>query len=264
MSFSLAAAERTLPGQTLLEKYDFVRSVGFQGIELAAEGNGVFASRADELAQAREQGVQMPSAVVAMDHFIGDFDPDRRRSAIDEIKKILSTLAIAGSRGLVSPHAYGLFSKRLPPFEAPRSDEESHRLLVDALRELGDHAADCGTVVYLEPLNRYEDFVINTLAQAVAVVEEVDSPGVEVIADTYHMSIEEARIGDSIRAAGKLIGHVQLGDSNRLEPGAGHYDWPETLQALRDIDFHGWLAMECRLSGTVQDVLPRVAKMLNG
>jgi sugar phosphate isomerase/epimerase len=60
MSLRLAAAERTLPGQTLLEKYDFVRSVGFQGIELAAEGNGVFASRADELARAREQGVQMP------------------------------------------------------------------------------------------------------------------------------------------------------------------------------------------------------------
>ncbi|MFC7623419.1 sugar phosphate isomerase/epimerase family protein [Microlunatus sp. GCM10028923] len=262
MSIKLAAAEGTLPGETLEEKYAFVRSVGFDGIELSGQGDGIFAGRADELARARDAGVIMPTAVVHMDHFIGDFDHDRRRDAIDQVKQLLSTIVVAGGTGIVSPHAYGLFSKRLPPFTPPRSDADSRKLLVEALRELGDHAAAAGATLYLEPLNRYEDFVINTLADAVSVVQEVDSPGVAVIADTYHMSIEEADVGASIRAAGPLIKHVQLGDSNRLEPGAGHYDWPETLAALAGIGYDGWLAMECRLSGPVEEVLPRVARLL--
>ena len=61
---------------------------------------------------------------------------------------------------------------------------------------------------------------------------------------------------------GPWIEHVQLGDSNRLEPGAGHYDWPDTLSALDDIGYDGWLAMECGLSGPVEEVLPKVASIL--
>jgi sugar phosphate isomerase/epimerase len=263
MSFRLAAAEMTLPGETLEEKSAFVRSVGFDGIELSARGDGIFGARVDELRRARDAGVLMPTAVVHMDHFIGDFDADRRRDAIEQLKIHLSTIAAAGGTGIVSPHAFGLFSRRLPPFQPPRSVEESRAALVEALREVGEHAESVGAKVYLEPLNRFEDFVINQLADAVSVVEEVGSSGVMITADTFHMSIEEARIGESIREAGTAIGHVQLGDSNRLEPGAGHYDWPETLDALEAIGYQGWLAMECGLSAPVDQVLPKVAKLLS-
>jgi sugar phosphate isomerase/epimerase len=263
MNFRLAAAELTLPGGTLEEKFSFVRSVGFDGIELSARGDGIFGSRVDELRRARDAGVQMPTAVVHMDHFIGDFDEERRRDAIEQLKIHLSTIAAAGGTGIVSPHAFGLFSRRLPPFVPPRSVEDSRAALVEALREVGEHAESVGAKVYLEPLNRFEDFVINQLADATSVVDEVGSSGVMITADTFHMSIEEAHIGESIRRAGSLIGHVQLGDSNRLEPGAGHYDWPETLQALEAIGYEGWLAMECGLSGPVDQVLPKVAKLLS-
>ena len=175
----------------------------------------------------------------------------------------LSTIVEAGGTGVVSPQAFGLlFSTKLPPFTPPRSDEESRRLIVEALREAGEHAVSVGAVVYLEPLNRYEDFVVNTLADAASIVDEVDSAGVRVIADTFHMSVEESDIGAAIRQTGSRIGHVQLGDSNRFEPGAGHYDWPETLAALESIGYDGWLAMECGLSAPVEVVLPKVAALL--
>ncbi len=83
-----------------------------------------------------------------------------------------------------------------------------------------------------------------------------------MIADTYHMSIEEADCATSIESAGSWIRHVQLGDSNRLEPGAGHYDWPATLAALDRIGYHGWLAMECGLSGPTGEVLPKAVTVL--
>lgn len=262
MSFRLAAAEGTLPGRSLLEKFEFVRSVGFDGIEMSGQGDGTFAGRAAELREARDAGVVMPTAVVHMDHFIGDFDPERRRDAIRQVKLLLTTIVEAGGYGVVSPNSFGLFSRRLPPFVPPRTDDELRSSLVEALREIGTHAVAVGAVLVLEPLNRYEDFLVNTLADAVSIVEEVASPGVAVIADTFHMSVEESDIGAAIRAAGPHIRHVQLGDSNRLEPGAGHYDWPESLTALTDIGYDGWLAMECHLSGPVEDVLPRVAVLL--
>jgi sugar phosphate isomerase/epimerase len=262
MSVKLAAQESMLEGETLEEKFAFAQQHGFDGIELSGRGGGVFAARHDELAAARAAGVAMPSAVVAMPHFVGDFDEGNRRSAIDDVKELLSTLPAAGAAGIVMPNGFAVFSTRLPPFEPPRSDQESRAKLVESLTELGRHGEQVGAKVFLEPLNRYEDYLVNTLADAVSIVEEVGSSAVSVIADTFHMSIEETDIGAAIRAAGSHIEHVQLGDSDRLEPGHGHYDWPETLDALDAIGYDGWLAMECRLSGPPADVLPRVAALL--
>jgi sugar phosphate isomerase/epimerase len=262
MSLRLAAQEWMLEGDTLEQKWAFAQSVGFDGIELGAVGNGEFERRADELRAAHGAGVVMPSAVVLPSAFLGDFDPGRRRLAIDELAGFLRTLGHAGANGIVCPNSFGVFSTKLPPFEPPRSDDDSRGLLLDGLRQALTGSADVEAVIYLEPLNRYEDYLIHTLADASSVVDELADPRVRVIADTFHMSVEEADIGQAIRDAGHRIAHVQLGDSNRLEPGAGHYDWDETLGALDDIGYDGWLAMECGLSGAPAEVLPRVAELL--
>lgn len=262
MTFRLAAQESMLEGDTLEEKYAFARAHGFDGIELSGRGRGVFAGRAAELRAARAAGVVMPSAVVAMPDFVGAFEPERRRAAIDDVKELLSTLPEAGAAGIVMPNGFAVFSTKLPPFTPPRSADASRDALADALSELGEHAAALGVEVFLEPLNRYEDYLVNTLADGAAMVRRVGSPGVSLIADTFHMSIEEADVGRSVREAGSVIHHVQLGDSNRLEPGAGHYDWDDTLDALEAIGYDGWLAMECGLSGPPAEVLPRVSALL--
>lgn len=262
MSLKLAAQESTLPGSSLEQQFAFALKCGFDGIELSGKGGGVFAGREQELARAREAGVLMSSAVMHSEVFLGDFDPTRRQQAIEELKALLSTVAVAGGVGVVSPNAYGVFSRSLPPYTPPRPQEDSRAALIEALTELGEHGVAVGAVLLLEPLNRYEDYLINTLADARSVVEAVGSPGVAVVADTYHMSIEEADCAASLLAAGDHVRHVQLGDTNRLEPGAGHYDWPGTLRALEEIGYDGWLAMECRLSGPAGDVLPRVAGLL--
>lgn len=262
MTRQLAAQESTLPGDTLMDKFQVTLDCGFDAIELSGRGDGVFAARAGELRQARAAGVVMCSAVMHTDVFVGTFEPDRSRSAIDQLKELLTTVVEAGGLGVVSPNGFGVFSRKLPPFTPPRTQAESRGALLEAMSELGGHAVSVGAQVFLEPLNRYEDYLINTLADAVSIVDEVGSPGVAVCADTYHMSIEERDCAESIRAAGAHIKHVQLGDSNRLEPGAGHYDWPASLAALDQVGYDGWLAMECGLSGPATDVLPGVARLL--
>ena len=110
----------------------------------------------------------------------------RRRRASDELKELLTTVAVAGGIGVVSPNAYAVFSRSLPPYTPPRSQEDSRAALVEALTELGEHGVSVGAMLLLEPLNRYEDYLINTLADAVSVVSEVESSGVAVVAATYH------------------------------------------------------------------------------
>jgi sugar phosphate isomerase/epimerase len=135
-------------------------------------------------------------------------------------------------------------------------------VLIEALSELGEHAEREGAAVFLEPLNRYEDHMVNRLEQAAAINREVGSRAVRIMADTFHMSIEEDDLAASIRSTADLIGHVQLGDSGRLQPGVGHLDWPALMAALREIRYDGWLAMECGIRGDPRTELPQVAALL--
>jgi sugar phosphate isomerase/epimerase len=253
-----------LDGNSLEEKFAFATSVGFDGIELRGVGDGRFADRLDEVRAARDAGVVIPTVCVMMDHFIGDFDRERRIDARENMKVLLSMIVEAGGFGAITPAAFGMFSTKLPPFTPPRSQEEDRAVLLEELQALADHAATIGAVVLLEPLNRYEDHMVNTLAQASSLVEELASDSVRVIGDTFHMSIEEPDLEASIRDAAPVLSHIQLGDTNRLEPGAGHLDWAELLRALDAIGYDGWLAMECGLSGPPARVLPSVSALLRG
>jgi sugar phosphate isomerase/epimerase len=262
MGVKLAVQEQLVEGSDLVEKFANAQRAGFDGIELRGAGGGGFTARLPELRAARAAGVVLPSVCVMMDHFIGDFDAERRRSARAGMSELLSVIVEAGGTGAITPAAFGMFSRKLPPFTPPRPPEEDRKVLLDELHALGEHAASVGAVLFLEPLNRYEDHMVNSLADAADLVDEVGLDTVRVMADTFHMSIEEADPAASLRAVGPVLGHVQLGDSNRLEPGAGHLDWGSIVDALTDVDYDGWLAMECGLSGPSDEVLPRVSRLL--
>ncbi|NAZ85971.1 sugar phosphate isomerase/epimerase family protein [Kineococcus indalonis] len=257
MSNPVLVQEQHVPGAGLEEKWEVARAWGFDGLELRARGGFAFAARLPELRRAAAAGVPMPTACVEMSHFIGAFDPELRRDAREQLRSQLSVVAEVGGTGAMTPASYGMFSRRLPPFEPPRSPQEDREVLLEALTDLGEHARREGVLLLLEPLNRYEDHMVNRLADAVSLVREAGSDGVRVAADTYHMNIEEADPAAALREAGPYVGHVQVSDSNRLEPGAGHVDWPRLCAAVRAIGYTGALAVESRLSGPAVAIAQR-------
>jgi sugar phosphate isomerase/epimerase len=95
----------------------------------------------------------------------------------------------------------GALSRALPPFEVSRTREEDRRVLLDALEELGEHADREGTLVLLEPLNRYEDHMLNRLEEAVELSRASGRVSVKVMGDLFHMNIEEDDATESIRRA---------------------------------------------------------------
>jgi sugar phosphate isomerase/epimerase len=252
----LAVQEQYLQGEDMRVKWDHAQRLGFDAIELRGAGEGRFAARLPELRDAAAAGVPMPTVCVEMLHFVGDFDPARRADALAQLKSQLSVIAAIGGRLAMTPASYGMFSRRLPPFTPPRSEAEDDDVLTEAFDALAAHAEAEGVVIALEPLNRYEDHMVNTLGRAAALCERIGSPALGVAADTYHMNIEEADLLEALVAAGPWIRHVQLSDSNRLEPGAGHLDWTALLDAIWSIGYVDELAYECRLSGPVDEVLP--------
>jgi len=258
----LACQEQLLPGDTLQAKWDFAQAAGYDGIELRGKGDLHFRDRLPELRRALADGVVMPTVCVDMLHFFGAFDAGQRRDAIEQMKSQLSVIAEIGGLGAQTPASYGMFSRRLPPFEPPRSEAEDREVLLAGLAELGEHARAEGVSLFLEPLNRYEDHMVNRLEQAVDLIREAGSDAVRIGIDSYHMNIEEADPAAAILAAAPWIGHAQVSDSNRFQPGAGHLDWPAWLGALDAVGYSGWLAAECRLTGDPRDAVRSVPGFL--
>ncbi|HEX2155403.1 MAG TPA: sugar phosphate isomerase/epimerase family protein, partial [Actinomycetes bacterium] len=192
--------------------------------------------------------------------------PGGRRDAIDQLHSQLRVIAELGGDGVLTPASWGMFSLRLPPFTPPRGQREDRRVLLEALVELAPHAAAEGVWLAVEPINRYEDYMVNRIDQAVSLGEEVERQtglgSVRVCADLFHMNIEEDDLPAAIRAAGPRIAHVHVDDTNRLQPGTGHMDFAAVFAALGDVGYDDWLTFECRLRGEPEEALPASARFL--
>jgi sugar phosphate isomerase/epimerase len=116
--------------------------------------------------------------------------------------------------------------------------------LREGLQELGEKAKKGGAKLLFEPLNRYETDMINRLEQGVELVRSLGNGNVALLADLFHMNIEEDSLPAALRAAKGHIGYVHIADSNRHPIGMGHIVLGEVFQALRDIGYDGYLSVE--------------------
>jgi sugar phosphate isomerase/epimerase len=116
--------------------------------------------------------------------------------------------------------------------------------LRDAVEELGEHARQYGVPLLLEPLNRYETNLLNTLEDGVRLLTSLSTRNVKLLADLFHMNIEEARIEDALEVGGAHVGHLHFVDSNRRPAGLGHLDYGPITKALSRIGYNGFASAE--------------------
>jgi sugar phosphate isomerase/epimerase len=124
------------------------------------------------------------------------------------------------------------------------SKETALGYLGEAMLELGEHAGKRKQVLLYEPINRYETNLINSIEEGARFLHGLRTSGVKLLADLFHMNIEETDIAAAILSAGPLIGHVHLADSNRQPAGLGHTNFAPIVKALRQINFNGYLGAE--------------------
>ncbi len=233
--------------EDIKEKFRYLKDIGFEGFEIDGK---MLVNHLDEIKEAiAETGLPVTTACGGYDGWIGDFIEERRVNGIAEIKQILEALKEVGGKGIVVPAAWGMFTYRLPPMTSPRSKTGDWKAVSESLIYLNGIAAETGTIIFLEPLNRYQDHMINTLADARAYIEKNKLDHVKIIADFYHMNIEEDDISQSLYTHKDLIGHIHVADNHRYQPGSGSLDFRKQFNQLKQNGYEGYITFECRVRG---------------
>jgi D-psicose/D-tagatose/L-ribulose 3-epimerase len=166
-------------------------------------------------------------------------DPETRMRGIEHVKSCVDVAAMMGAP-LVAGALYAPFGIR----HKGRRTEQQWERSVRSLRKMARYAAPKGVTIGLEPLNRYEHFFINTVEDALSLLQDVNEPNVKLHLDTYHMNIEEKDLHRSITRAGTAVCHVHCSENDRGIPGTGHIDWDGVFRGLLDIQYQGWLVIE--------------------
>jgi sugar phosphate isomerase/epimerase len=129
-------------------------------------------------------------------------------------------------------------------YEGSVDQATAHNYLIEALEDLGAHAAQYKVPLLLEPLNRYETNMLNKIGDGVRLLKRLTTKNVALLADLFHMNIEEIDLAAAFRSGMGHIGHLHFVDSNRRAAGFGHLDYPPIVAALRDIGYDGFASAE--------------------
>ena len=257
----LAVQENLVPGETFAEKLRNMENYGFEGVEIS------YRSMPQKMEEAKQT---LPSSKIRFSTVCGTpsglLGPDRktREQTMQGVKDLLKMCAELDGVGVIrAPIFGGPQITDLYPWE-PDVKELEKKILIEEFKILGRYADDLGVYLILEPLNRYETHLINRLEQAVEVCKAVGLEHVKMMADFFHMNIEEPDIAASLEKASDYIVHIHLADSNRLLPGYGHTDFKKPFQVLKNIGYNGFMAMECRVPGNPEESLPRSVNYLKG
>ncbi len=213
-------------------------ALGFDGIELAIRDPAALDEGRIE-AIVRQAGLVVPAIGTGQAYLrdglsLSSADTTVRRAAGE---RLLGHLRLAARmRALV---IIGLIRGRL---EGGRAATTARFL--EGLRPVLDGANDAGVRLVIEPVNRYEtDFLVN-VGETLNLIDACGAPHLGVVADMFHMNIEEPIIKEALRQAGPRLWHVHVADSNRRAPGLGHLDIRHLVGVLGDLGYGGFLSAE--------------------
>ncbi|MCL6443759.1 MAG: sugar phosphate isomerase/epimerase [Alicyclobacillus sp.] len=217
-----------------------LKSWGFDGVEFPIASMSSsdilnFARLCDDLGMGR-------TAILALD--AGEADPASsdarlRQAANDEIRRTADKAKVLGADIIVGPLFQGLgrFTG-----QAPTRDEWNYA--VETIRQAASYAATMSISLALEPLNRFEMYMVNTMSDGALFVEEVGLRNVGLLADTHHGNIEEEDVARAWEKVGNYIYHVHISENHRGIPGSGHAIPLSIFETLQKIRYAGWLTIE--------------------
>lgn len=218
-----------------------IAALGFQVVELPIEDPALIDAAAlrpvlDDL------GLQV--------HVCGAFGPGRDLTNVDPAVRAAGRAYISECLNVAEKLDAKFFAgpmysevgkaRQLPEDERKREWD----LAVSELRGVSAEAADRGLSLAIEPINRFETDLVNTTADSLRLIRDIDHPAAKVMIDTFHMTIEESDIGAAIRAAGKDLIHVQVSENHRGVTGTGLTPWTSFRDALREINYNGSIVIE--------------------
>jgi len=232
-------------GLTIEEILQHIANIGFKAVELSAMKGHAHPGDLDlkERRKLRELLDCYSLRLVAihrtfpMSPKLSLISPEKavRRKAVDHLKEIIKLAShLEGKYVLVA----GRYSSSGIP------EEKFWEWSKTGVAEAGKFAGDHGICLVIEPLNRYLTTFINRVEEAILFMEKLELENVRVMADTFHMNIEESDFVTPLKKAGKNLVHVHIADSNGQAPGRGHIGFEEIVNCLKAISYQGYLSFE--------------------
>ena len=223
----------------LLPTLEKLKKMGYDGVELP-----VFELNVEKYAlwgkRLKDLGLKSTAVTVrtAGDNPISA-DPSIRAKGVAATKLALDCCQAAGAQTLVGPYhsALGEFSGK-----GPTADE--WKWGVDSMRKVAEHADKVGVMLGVEYLNRFETYLLNSVADTVKFVKDVNHRKCKMMYDTFHANIEEKDPIQAIHDAAKHMCHVHISENDRSTPGKGNIPWKKTFTALKEVKYKGWVVVE--------------------
>jgi D-psicose/D-tagatose/L-ribulose 3-epimerase len=217
-----------------------IKHAGFDGVELP-----IFEGTPDHFRTVgraiRDNGLRATAVTVIPDaeRNCVSADPAVRSAGLDHLKWAIDCLAAAEGETLCGPfyHPLGVFTGE-PPTKAERA------YVVGVHKDAALYAARHNIKLSVEPLNRFECYVLNTVADSADVVRQVNEPNYGLLYDTFHANIEEKDPVGVIAPNIAQINHVHFSENDRGTPGKGHVPWAATMTALKQSGYDGWCVIE--------------------
>lgn len=228
-----------------LQKY------GYDGVELKGEPKLYQTGEVRKLCKKYNLSVLSIAGIYpwpTLERDIASPDEGVRKKAVDYLQNCVDLAAGVGAPlVVVVPSAVGKTS----PIDSFEDEEEwiqeKERVwnyAVLSVREAAKYAEAKGILLVIEPINRYETFLVNTAEEGLRFIAEVNSPAVKIHLDVFHMNIEEANPAEAIRRCGKLLMNLHISDSNRMAVGDGHVDFRAIMYVLKEIRYQWALTLE--------------------
>ena len=220
-----------------------VKSLGFDVLEVnsGTVTNMPNAERDRLKSAANREGIELTYCIgLPAQYDIASPEESVRDNGIAFLRKSAQMLKYMGHKQL-GGIIYSSWPGKLPDGADKRQYVERS---VTSMREVMKTVEDCGVFFNVEVVNRFEQYIMHTAAEAVEYVQRVGSDHCRVLLDSFHLNIEEDNIHEAIVAAGKKLGHFHIGETNRRAPGRGRMPWDEIFAALRDVRSDGVISME--------------------
>ena len=233
-----------LTDASLKEVAAHVASLGFDAIELPLEHLGDWDAAAAREILAHHTLTPVVIGTMPPGRNLVDASPQEISATQDYLRGVIDAAATLGAATVAGP--FHAATGRTRAMGDPER-EAAYLQLRSSLAPLVDHAAARGVTLAIEPLNRYETSLVNTVDQAFDALEPLLGPGLGLALDTFHLNIEERDIAASVARAVGHIAHVQVSGNDRGTVGADHFDWHGFLHAL---DLAGYTGPLCVKSFT--------------
>ncbi len=179
------------------------------------------------------------STVLLNDTDITSEDSSIRKKGVSYLKTCVKITAEMGAKNFSGV----IYSQHIKPVKN-RPSENEWKYSADCLRNVAEYAATVGVQLGLEPVNRYESYLVNTCEQAIKLKKMIGMDNVKIHLDTYHMNIEEKSFYKATKLAGQDLIHYHLCENDRGIPGTGLVDWDGIFRALGEINYKGYAALE--------------------